>query len=266
MNRWDDITFDGRNRLVFDGRNQAYGAYELRTHYNRTVMFIIGGMLLFCGLLFFANRFVSQERPDELVTPSYVVEQVVFNPEPIVEPVLSPPEPPAPPQPPNDRFKFVPPVIADDPAEAETGNLQGENTDRQPGATDETGTGEELSPAVSEISGAVTVSEPFFIVEEMPEPPGGMNAFRKYLSQNIRYPEIARVAGIGGKVHLRFVVETNGSVTDVAVLRGVPGCAACDSEAVRVLRKLPFSWKPGKNNGRPARVYYNLPISFNIEN
>ena len=103
------------------------------------------------------------------------------------------------------------------------------------------------------------------VVEEMPEAPGGLNSFSKYISQSLIYPVKARERGSQGKVFLKFVVEMDGSIGDVVIIKGIPGCPECDQEAQRVLKQYPYKWIPGKNNGRPARVYYNLPIVFKID-
>jgi protein TonB len=103
--------------------------------------------------------------------------------------------------------------------------------------------------------------EIFVIVESMPEYPGGINALYQYISDEIRYPTIAKEIGIQGKVFVTFVIETDGSVSSVEVLRGIGG--GCDEEAIRVVKSLP-KWKPGKQRGVPVRVRYNLPVKFTL--
>ncbi len=107
-----------------------------------------------------------------------------------------------------------------------------------------------------------TRQEVYRIVEKMPEPEGGISSFHKYIAENIRYPDSARVKGISGKVFLKFIVDTTGKITDVTTLKGVPDCPECDEEAMRVVRSYPARWKPGTQGGKAVRVYYNLPISF----
>jgi len=103
--------------------------------------------------------------------------------------------------------------------------------------------------------------EIFVIVESMPEYPGGINALYQYISDQISYPTTAKELGIQGKVFVTFVIETDGSVSGVEVLRGIGG--GCDEEAVRVVKSLP-NWKPGKQRGVPVRVRYNLPVKFTL--
>jgi len=100
-------------------------------------------------------------------------------------------------------------------------------------------------------------------VEQVPEFPGGLPAFANYLIRNLRYPEVARLIGINGKLNVSFVVDTTGRITD-AVPNNCIG-AGCESEAVRLLEMSP-TWKPGIQNGKPVRVRYSVPISFSLGN
>ena len=101
----------------------------------------------------------------------------------------------------------------------------------------------------------------FTIVEEMPSFPGGEAELFKYLGKNIKYPEMANSAGISGVVYVTFVVDKDGKIKDVKVLRGIGG--GCDEEAVRVVKNMP-AWKPGKQRGKSVTVQYNLPIRFTL--
>ncbi len=102
----------------------------------------------------------------------------------------------------------------------------------------------------------------FTIVEEMPSFPGGEAALMKYLASNIKYPAIAKDAGIQGTVFVTFVVDTDGKVKDVRVLRSIGG--GCDEEAIRVVQSMP-AWKAGKQRGKSVKVQYNLPIRFTLK-
>jgi periplasmic protein TonB len=101
----------------------------------------------------------------------------------------------------------------------------------------------------------------FTIVEEMPSFPGGEAELFKYLGKNIKYPQMATDAGISGVVYVTFVVDKDGKIRDVKVLRGIGG--GCDEEAVRVVKSMP-TWKPGKQRGKAVTVQYNLPIRFTL--
>ncbi len=108
----------------------------------------------------------------------------------------------------------------------------------------------------------IVEAEIFTVVESMPEFPGGAGELYKYLGQNIKYPPLAKESGIQGRVFVNFVVEPDGSISNVKVLRGIGG--GCDEEAVRVVESMP-SWKPGKQRGKAVRVSYNLPIKFTLQ-
>jgi len=99
----------------------------------------------------------------------------------------------------------------------------------------------------------------FLVVEVAPEYPGGLDSLMKYLQENITYPKDAREANIQGTVYVTFIVEANGSVSSVKVLRGIGG--GCDEEAARVVKGMP-NWKPGTQRGKPVRVQFNLPVRF----
>jgi TonB family protein len=107
-----------------------------------------------------------------------------------------------------------------------------------------------------------TREEVFLMVEQSPEFPGGLEALYKYIGENLHYPAVARENGIQGKVTIRFVIEKTGAVSEVEVLRGFD--AACDAEAVRVIKSLP-KFKPGKHGGRTVRVFYTIPLSFKLQ-
>lgn len=99
------------------------------------------------------------------------------------------------------------------------------------------------------------------VVEQMPSFPGGISGLRTYLNQNIRYPAEAQENCVQGRVIVRFVVEKDGHISDVTVLRSVD--PSLDKEAVRVIRNMP-RWTPGKQGGEPVRVRYNVPVSFRL--
>lgn len=117
----------------------------------------------------------------------------------------------------------------------------------------------EIDVEIVEEEEEFTDEEIFTIVEKMPEFPGGTEKLFRYLGKNIEYPPMAKDAGIKGKVYVTFVVDRDGSITDVKVLRGIGG--GCDEEALRVVKGMP-KWTPGKQRGKSVRVQYNLPINF----
>ena len=100
------------------------------------------------------------------------------------------------------------------------------------------------------------------IVEVMPTPKGGLSAFYRYLNKNLNYPTQARRMGIDGRVYMHFVVEKDGSLTDVSVQKGIG--AGCDEESIRVIKNAP-KWNPGKQRGNPVRVRFSFPIVFRLD-
>lgn len=105
-------------------------------------------------------------------------------------------------------------------------------------------------------------AEVFFIVEDMPEFPGGELALRQFIANSIKYPVIAQENGIQGRVYVTFVVDADGSVSEPRIARGVD--PSLDKEALRVVSMLP-KWKPGKQRGKPVRVSYTVPINFQLQ-
>ena len=105
------------------------------------------------------------------------------------------------------------------------------------------------------------VEEVFTIVEDQPLPTGGMQAFYTFIGENMTYPNQARRMAIEGKVFVQFVIDKDGSITEVQAVKGIG--AGCDEEAVRVIKNAP-KWKPGKQRGRPVKVRMILPITFKL--
>jgi protein TonB len=119
-------------------------------------------------------------------------------------------------------------------------------------------------PAPVQLDEEKSIAEetPFIVVERMPEFPGGMNALQNFIGQNIRYPSNAAESGIQGTVYLSFVVEKDGSISNIKTLRGIGG--GCNEEAERVLRLMP-GWKPVNQFGKPVRVAFTVPVVFKLQ-
>jgi len=105
-------------------------------------------------------------------------------------------------------------------------------------------------------------SKVFMVVEKMPEYPGGVKALMQYLATHIKYPAEARKAGVQGRVFVNFIVEKDGSISHVKVLKGIG--YGCDKEAVKAVKNMP-RWIPGQQKGKPVRVSYNLPVKFSLQ-
>ena len=108
----------------------------------------------------------------------------------------------------------------------------------------------------------IVEAEIFKVVEEMPEFPGGAAKMMEFIQKNIKYPMMARESDIQGRVFVNFVVEPDGSITNVTVMRGIGG--GCDEEALRVVQSMP-NWKPGKQRGKAVACKYTVPVSFRLQ-
>ena len=160
--------------------------------------------------------------------------------------------PPPPPEQPEVTTELN--VIEDD-AESEN------EVDMSSFQRQEEATNIEITPVKIEEEEEEDEQEIFQVVEQDPEFPGGIEALMKYLQQNIKYPQLARENNITGRVYVTFVVEKDGSVTGVRVLRDIGG--GCGQEAIRVVKSMP-RWTPGKQRGKNVRVQYNLPVNFSL--
>ncbi|MET3977784.1 protein TonB [Mucilaginibacter sp. UYP25] len=256
--------------VVFSGRNKAYGAYELRKDNPRnTNKALIIGVAAFVLLISFKTILNAIEGFIPKADDKVKVTEVLLPPPPVNEAVKPPPPPPEPPKPKVDQVRFPPPVVKPDNEVREKDPPTVEDLKvADPGQRDQKG----------DPNQAITIDEPvgnadvkqvveenpnqiFTAVEQSPAFPGGEGAFGKYLGNNIKYPAIARENNVTGRVVLTFVVERDGSLTDIKVLRGLG--SGTDEEAVRVLKKSP-KWKPGIQNGRPVRVQYSIPVNFTL--
>ncbi len=101
------------------------------------------------------------------------------------------------------------------------------------------------------------------VVHEPADFPGGMAALKKYLAENMRYPQNAAENGLQGKCFLQFYVMNDGSIRNIKIKKGVPDCPECDAEAIRLVKGMP-KWVPGKLDGKPVNSTFNLPVSFKL--
>jgi protein TonB len=263
FNNWDSVVAPVRNDLVFEDRNKSYGAYDLRKNHNRTVAIalIITGVSFLLAVSMPAIIDWIKNRTDEVEVPVDMTNVDLTAPPPIDE--TEPPPPPPPPPPVMETVKFTPPVVTDEEVVEDPPPVQTEETPQISTVTQE-GT-EDAIVIPDENTGVVepVIEAPLTIVEQMPTFPGGEQEMMKYIQKSVQYPQVEKEAGIGGTCYVTFVVEKDGSITDVKVLRGVSGGPGCDKEAIRVVKSMP-NWKAGKQNGREVRVQFNLPIKFTL--
>jgi len=255
--------------LLFKKRNQEYGAFELRKDSSRRHRVGIIAALVILVLVIFVPILYKQiiekvkDRNVEVTTLSNIeIEKKVEKPKDIII------EKPAPPL--KSSIKFTPPVIKPDEEVQEDEEIKTQeeliNTDVNISVADVKGTDEENGQDIGDLNNMIvgedTTSTPYAVVEQMPEFPGGEAALQRYLHNSVKYPNIAMENGIQGKVYVGFVVERNGSISNVRIARGVD--ASLDKEAMRVVRLMP-KWIPGKQNGEPVRVSFTAPINFVLE-
>jgi len=261
-NEWLDV--------VFDQKNKSYGAYALRRQSASNMvkaLFIAGTLFI---LLFLSPKIISLIRGNATVEDVYEQKNpVTIQPPPAVNPKTPPPPSIEPPKARTDVLKFPPPIVVDREVDTDPPQIKelanadpGQKTivgdpDGQIVITAATGKGAEQAAVVEDDH----VYDIFVPLESQPMFPGGMNKFYAYLSKAIRYPGMAQENGIQGKVFTSFIVEKNGTLSDIKVERKLG--SGTDEEAIRVLKASPH-WIPGIQNGNPVRVKYNIPISFSL--
>jgi protein TonB len=252
--------------LVFRGRNQEYGAYEIRRLYPRNAFLGIVLSIVLFTLAVSAPliiKLISDAIPEEKVV---LVNNTTDLEEPPPVDKNQPATPPPPPPPPlKSTIKFTPPEIKPD-AEVpdEPPPTQDKLQDVDAGKTTVEGDPNadvDLSGLEDGTGDVIGEEQVFLAVEQQPEFPGGESALIEYIGKNTKYPAIARENNIEGRVFISFVVEKDGNISDVKVVRGIGG--GCDEEAKRVIKGLP-RFTPGKQNGRPVRVQYNVPVNFKL--
>lgn len=259
--------------LVFDKRNKEYGAYNIRQHYaeNLTRALLISVAVVVGGAV--ALGAAIKVEPKETV-PVVVVDLTKIpksTPPKKEEPVKAELEKPKAAKP-KKTIAFPPMVATADPAVVDpptldeldkvvvgSTNVDGPDngpksalpetsTSSGPGGGDVTESSEPLSPGVLSV---------------LPAPVGGTDAWTKFLKKNMRYPDQAIDAEKSGKVWISFVIEKDGTLTDIKVMKGAG--YGMDEEALRVLKKAP-AWTPGIQHGKPVRVAFTLPINFSLGN
>lgn len=260
--------------LVFENKNKEYGAYQLRQENSKTTV-----TALFMGLLFLAgigsvsmliNKLKGQPDPIE-TEPAFTEPMTPVTIDPYVKPAT--PEPIAPPQqsaatPPITSTQLINPVVTS--VDQATPDVIAPNTDNAPvvdNTSAGTGTVVNTLPSTGSSGSGTEVAPPTndpvnsAVLDKMPEFPGGMAKFYSYVGNNFNRPELDVERTL--KVYVSFVIERDGSITDVKVLND-PGYGL-GKEAIRVLKSIKAKWSPGILNGKTVRTAYNLPITIKTE-
>lgn len=262
--------------IVFEGRNQSYGAYQLRKLYDKHM-----ARSMTVGILFFLLavssphiiRMVKGFLPEK--TNDLEMREITLAEPPPIDPLKPPPPPPPKIDPPpiKDQIKFVPPVVKKDeevleeePPPPTVADLKDKEIATETKKGEEGGIDASLSepdnPPGPPVLEEPKEEKPFAYVEQMPTFPDGTEAMYKYIYDKIKYPAIARENGISGQVIVQFVVSKEGDIQKATVVRGIGG--GCNEEALRVVNGMP-RWKPGKHNGRAVPVTFTLPIKFVLQ-
>ena len=261
--------------IIFEGRNKAYGAYELRKSYNKRLIIALAAMASLCLLLFIGYVLGSMGGDDKnknVVVQDVQLEEIKQE-EQREEP--PPPPPPKPPDPPKvEMAKFTPPKIVKDEEvkEEEKPPPMEKLEDTKIGTINQEGIKDEgiVAPPVED-AGKGVVEAPkkeeedwdktFTKVEIESQYPGGAAAWQRYLNRNLRYPQEAIDNEIQGAVMVQFIVDKEGNVSDV---EAISGPQELRSEAVRVIKKS-GKWTPAVQNGRQVKSYKKQPIVFRLE-
>ncbi len=262
-----DLSRASLNDIIFEGRNKAYGAYDLRIVYPQHLKRAMIAILFMSAALGVAPYVVRRLAPAELVAvlkPVLPAEDFIKLTEPPVLEKLPVAVPVAPPQSYAAEEFSTRKIVADKTPVTEAPVIRMDDANRADNlaAVQTEGLAGAAPVAVApvvETGGGAENDEPMVYTEVMPEFPGGLAALQKYIADHTKYPALALRNGVEGKVYIKFVVDATGHVVNPVVLKGIGG--GCDEEALRVVRSLP-AFKPGEQNGRAVKVYYNLPISF----
>ena len=272
-----DLIQDSWVDLVFEGKNQSYGAYQLRK--NTGVRNLKALITMFIGFAIIAAIAIAKVQIENAIARNVAMEtdvelsklaekkeaKVEKKEEPKIEKIEV--------EKVKSSVKFVPPVIKKDdevkPEEELKSQEELNKTNTAIGAFDVKGN-DEAAGEVLKAKEVIAQPEPpkeeetkvFDVVEQMPSFPGGPSALMQFLSSNIKYPVVAEENGVQGRVVCTFVVEKDGSITDVRVIKSVD--PSLDKEAMRVVKSMP-KWIPGKQNGSAVRVKYTVPVTFRLQ-
>ena len=273
-----DLIDNGWVDLVFEGKNQAYGAYQLRKDTGkRNLKALITMFLIFAAIAaiviakvsidnYIASRNAAIETDVELQSLAEKKEaKAEKKDEPEVEKIEI--------EKVKSSVAFTVPEIKKDEEVKEEQEIKSQDelqeTNTAIGAFNVEGN-DEAGGEVLKAKEVIAEPEPpkveetkvFDVVEEMPQFPGGQAALLEYLAKNIKYPVVAEENGVQGRVIVTFVVERDGSITDVKVVKSVD--PSLDKEATRVVKSMP-KWQPGKQNGSAVRVKYTVPVQFRLQ-
>jgi protein TonB len=270
---WDDVTSYSRNEIVFEGRHKDYGAYYIRKRYNYALLLGLLGTLsvgvIGAGGPFLYSKFHKNDlpiAPHDHNRDSTITIIIPIDKKPPVHP--TPPTHPPIAHPPASNVPHDP-VVTKDPPPDKKDSLDKLNKNPQQPVDGPIAQGTDPAPVPPGNSGPPgpptpptppAPPEPVKFAEVWPKFPGDINT---YVTNHINYPTLYVDAGIEGTVYATFVVELDGSVSDIKILRGVAGGPKLSDETIKVIQNMP-KWTPGQMHGQPVRVQYTLPVHFQI--
>jgi protein TonB len=251
--------------ILFEKRNKSYGAYDIRNAYNSHL--ITAGVF---AVFFFTSVLLSPKiaklfKGEEVKEEKFKITEVILAEPPPIDPKTTPPPPPpnveAPP-PKIASTKFLPPKIVEDKKviEEEEPPTQDELKKTNPGEVTQKGESENLNEVI--VAGNGEGGDANDILVYVGEPPVFKGDYMGFLRKNLRYPNKALNKEIQGKVHVAFVVEKDGSITDLKLVKGIG--YGCDEEAIRVITMTSGKWSPPKNNGVAVRFHKSLAVTFTM--
>lgn len=282
-----DLTSKEWRDIVFANKNKEFGAYDLRAksdrRHNLAVIYTLIGLVIVVFLIFGYSKYSDYQAEKAALEAKEKAEKMS---QAILEQVEETPQD----EPEEQKFEQPEVVVPEEVlatvqvtqiAIVDADKVKNEVMDMETQKEDNTARGvvnqegSDDADKFKAVQEQVVVKEPepvvekpkeetiFVAVEQPAEFPGGPAAMMKWLNNNMRYPEAAQQNDIQGKVVVNFVVEKDGSIAQVKIAKGVD--KDLDREAVRVVKKMP-KWQPGKNNGVPVRSYFNLPVTFRLQN
>lgn len=282
-----DLTSKEWRDLVFADKNKEFGAYQMRKdsdkRHNLAALFTLIGLIVVFFLILAYSKYSDYKAEQDAIALQEQREKMAA-----AELLQQEDEPEPEPEPEEQKFEqpeievpeeVLATVQVTQIAIVDADKVKNEVMDMEEQKEDNTARGvvnqegSDDADKFKAVQEQVIVKEPepekpkeeeiFVAVEQMAEFPGGQAALMKWLGQNIRYPEAAQQNDIQGRVIVKFVVEKDGSIGQVTVVKGVD--KDLDREAIRVVKKMP-KWQPGKNNGVAVRSYFNLPVTFKLQN
>ena len=267
-----DLTSQEWCQLIFEGKNQAYGAYRMRansTKRHNVAMLIV---VIIAAVGFSIPTLLKLATPEQKEVMTEVTTLSKLEEPEIKQEEMKRVEPVAPPPPAlKSSIKFTAPVIKKDEEVRDEDEIksQTELTETKVAISiaDVKGNDEANGKDIADLKQVVTQApeeeeKVFDMVEQMPTFPGGTNELMKYIADHLKYPTIAQENGVEGRVICQFVVSSDGRVRDAKVVKTLD--PYCDKEAIRVIMSMP-KWIPGKQNGKAVSVKYTVPIVFRLQ-